>query len=88
MTVFLSQWYSTFCFLADVDPIDTGYADAAHKAAHNNLPLPRPYGGGSFPIDSLNLWPWLVGNESHSPRTELLRESTALGRKIMLLAQK
>ena len=34
--------------------------------------LPRSYGQGDFPIDSLNLWPWLAGTVAHSPRRELV----------------
>jgi arylsulfatase I/J len=51
----IADWYSTFSFLAGVDPTD-------HTGAAAGLP----------PIDSLNMWPVLSGENDTSPRTELL----------------
>ena len=64
----LVQRYSTFCFLAKIDPTDSG--NPALKPG--NPPLPMGYGQGDFPIDSLNLWPWLSGANRSSPRTEIV----------------
>ena len=60
--------YATFCFLADIDPSDDG-----NPAMRPGNSLPRSYGKGSFPIDSINLWPWLSGGMNRSsPRKEIV----------------
>eukprot|EP01006_Ploeotia_vitrea_P006676 TRINITY_DN14375_c0_g1_i1.p1 TRINITY_DN14375_c0_g1~~TRINITY_DN14375_c0_g1_i1.p1 ORF type:complete len:553 (-),score=61.32 TRINITY_DN14375_c0_g1_i1:1318-2976(-) len=48
------DWYSTFCYLAGVDPTD-------HAAAAAGLP----------PIDSLNVWKLISGQNETSPRVEI-----------------
>ena len=64
--VAVADWYATFAHLASLDPNDPGQ----HPAAS----LPKPFGHGSFPIDSVNLWPWLVsgGNGTAPPRQRLV----------------
>ena len=57
----LADWYSTFAFLAGVDPTD-------HTAAAAGLP----------PIDSLNLFPYLTGATTRSPRQELWADINVL----------
>ena len=50
-----------------------------------SLQLPRPYGQGDFPIDSINLWPWLSAGPAKSdytnasPRHELVLGKMAGG---------
>ena len=48
-----ADWYSTFCFLANVPAADDSAAVAA---------------GSVPPIDSLNMWPLLSGSNASSPR--------------------
>lgn len=52
--IHIADWFSTFCFLAGVDPVDAAVAGA-------NLP----------PIDSLNMWPHISGQNSTSPRVDI-----------------
>ena len=52
--IHMADWYTTFCALAGVDPIDK-------KAAKAKLP----------PIDSLNMWPLITGENSTSPRVDI-----------------
>jgi hypothetical protein len=49
---------ATLCFLAQVDPTDAGQNPAPS--------LPQPFAEGSFPIDSINLWPWLMSSSKSS----------------------
>ena len=62
--VSLADWYSTFAHLAGLDPTDHGH--------HPSPSLPKPYGTGDFPIDSVNLWPWLSGANGTAPRQQLI----------------
>ena len=52
----ISDWWSTYSFLAGVDPTDA-------MAAAQDPPLP--------PIDSINMWPLISGANMTSPRDEL-----------------
>ena len=52
--IHITDWYATFCSLADVDPTDV-------VAAKAKLP----------PIDSMNMWPLISGDNSTSPRTDI-----------------
>ena len=51
--IHVTDWYSTFCNLAGLDPTDTRAAKA-----------------GLLPIDSLNMWPLISGENTTSPRYE------------------
>eukprot|EP01083_Nonionella_stella_P293284 997352_1 len=51
----ITDWYATFCFLADVDPND------------DNPQAPAA-------IDSLNMWPYLSGAVSQSPRNIIVHD--------------
>jgi arylsulfatase I/J len=51
-----ADWYATLCHLAGADPTDT--------------PAPNP--AGIPPIDSMNMWPYLTGDATASPRTQML----------------
>ena len=59
--IHIADWYSTFCALAGVDPMDK-------QAAKANLP----------PIDSLNMWPLISGQNSTSPRIDIPISMTTL----------
>uniref|UniRef100_A0A7S2TXL1 Sulfatase N-terminal domain-containing protein n=1 Tax=Lotharella oceanica TaxID=641309 RepID=A0A7S2TXL1_9EUKA len=54
--IHLSDWYGTFCFLAGIDPFD--------KRAARSLPHALP------PVESVNVWQVLSGQNMTSPRTD------------------
>ena len=81
--VSLADWYATFCFLASVQPDDDAGDIATRRRARQHYgALPPPYGAGTFPIDSINLWPWLSGKNSTAPRQELVLGKMAGGSMI------
>jgi hypothetical protein len=87
--VSIADWFATICFLAGVDPSDDGHmregagaaASSSHlrRTGHSDDPLPAPYGHGTFPVDSVNLWPWLSGANTSAPRQELVLGKMAGG---------
>lgn len=70
--VSIADWYSTFCFLAGVPSEDQAGEVDGHES-------PAPFGNGTFPVDSVNLWPWLSGTNKTAPREELLLGKAAGG---------
>jgi arylsulfatase I/J len=76
---------ATFSTLAGYDPTDYKAKEATKKGNPNNLPYnadattPQTQTLSIPPIDSLDLWPYLMGEEASSPRTGWLQsDKTAI----------
>ena len=59
--IHITDWYSTFCALNDIDPDDK-------RAKKAGLP----------PIDSMNMWPMISGENLTSPRYEIYVDNNTL----------
>jgi len=59
--IHVTDWYSTFCHLAGVDPKDPSAVGTRSDGSKFNLPA----------IDSINIWGLISGIEERSPRNEI-----------------
>jgi hypothetical protein len=73
----IADWFFTFTVgLAGLEPDLDADAGAGAHAAPRPATLPAPYGclehpKCTFPSDSINLWPYITGQTTTPPRTEL-----------------
>jgi len=59
--IHITDWYSTFCHLAGVDPQDPNTVGTRSDGSKFNLPA----------IDSINIWDLISGIDKKSPRNEI-----------------